>query len=98
MEQIISNDEPCTAITLSVNSSCVYTDGSNLNATRSVIGTNSGLCAFDILSKDVWFKFTAPISGRIKVQTQAGTLTDGVMTLYRMSLSCTSLFACCLYG
>lgn len=34
---------------------------------------------------DIWFNFYAPSSGIVQIETQAGTLTDAVMQLYRNS-------------
>jgi len=55
---MIQNDEPCGAIDLTVNATPIT--GSNAGATS---GFNAGCTAY----QDVWYKFTAPASGRVQI-------------------------------
>lgn len=83
------NDNPCDAgvPTLSVGSSCSFTEGTNVGATNSSVpnvtcdGTSNG---------DVWYKFKVPSSGSVIIETNAGTINDMGMVLYTGS-SCSSL-------
>jgi len=84
-----SNDNPCDAgtPTLTVSTSCSFTSGTNVGATNSSIpnvtcdGTSNG---------DVWYKFKVPSSGKVIIETNAGTINDMGMVLYTGS-SCSSL-------
>lgn len=84
-----NNDEPCNAIPLDVNSSCVTEYFANHIATETTnVGPHS--CASST-SKDIWFTFTAPASGNVDIYTYAGTLVDAVMSVY-LGPTCSSLF------
>jgi gliding motility-associated-like protein len=74
------NDEPCNAITLTVQSSCNYLTFSNSLATPS-LGIASPSCSSNVQS-DIWFQLTVPPSGPLQIQTQAGTLVDAAMAVY----------------
>ncbi len=85
------NDNPCDAgvPTLTVGTSCSFTQGTNVGATNSGVpniscdGTSNG---------DVWFKFQVPSSGSVIIETDAVNLTneDMGMALYTGS-NCNSL-------
>lgn len=81
-----TNDDPCTATSLTVGTSCSPVSGDNTAATNSTVpvvscdGNGDG---------DVWFSAVVPASGVIEINTMAGTLTDMGMALY--SGTCTSL-------
>ena len=84
-----SNDDPCGASVLNVNSLCDFTSGSNENALTSTSVTNPG-CGIYYGLYDSWYKFTVPASGRVEINTYAGTLTDGAMAIYSGTL-CSAL-------
>lgn len=77
------NDNPCTpvgATLLTVAPTCNLTSSSNLGATITSGAPPPGCGNFN--GKDVWFRFVAPPSGRVYIDSKAGTLTDGAMALY----------------
>lgn len=84
-----NNDEPCNAIPLDVNTTCVTEYFANHIATAT---TNVGphTCASST-SRDIWFSFSAPSSGNVDIYTYAGTLLDAVMSVY-LGPNCSSLF------
>ncbi|HEY0978175.1 MAG TPA: hypothetical protein VGE21_11960, partial [Flavobacteriales bacterium] len=83
----VASDETCSAQLLTVGETCIYSSYSNAAATRTTNPSNSNAtgCYWTNSSKDIWFKFQAPANGRVIIQTNAGTLTDGVMALYSNS-------------
>ncbi|MEO8068571.1 MAG: T9SS type A sorting domain-containing protein [Flavobacteriales bacterium] len=78
----VSNDIPCTATALTVNTTCASVAGTNLNSTDYFTGTVPvpGCAAYT--GGDVWFSFVAPAVGSINIETSAGTLTDGGVAIY----------------
>ncbi len=89
-----ANNDPCGAIALTPStSSCTYQTFTNLNATQST-GMNNAQCGTPV-SGDVWFSITVPAGvTTLSITTEAGTLQDGVMQLYRSNAtpaSCSSL-------
>ncbi len=58
------NDDPATAQALTINPTCVVTNGANVGATTTVPNgyTNPG-CSGALNPKDVWYSFTTPTSG-----------------------------------
>lgn len=89
----LPNDACETPTVLPVLQNCFMQTFSNDRATRSTETPNPS-CGGTINNntlKDIWFSFTAPGSGQVIIETQAGTLTDAVMQLY--SGSCGSLVA-----
>lgn len=77
------NDEPCTATTLTVGSSCAFTTYTTAGATNSSLtsGVTLPTCA-NYNGGDVWFSFTAPASGHVIIDTDTGVMTDAGMSLY----------------
>ncbi|MDB5227082.1 MAG: large protein, partial [Bacteroidota bacterium] len=69
---MIQNDEPCGAIALTVNAAA--TAGSNAGATA---GLDAGCTAY----QDVFYKFTAPASGRIQVNVIPNASSDVKVSL-----------------
>ncbi len=69
---MIQNDEPCGAIALTVNAAA--TAGSNAGATA---GFNAGCTAY----QDVWYKFTAPASGRVQINVVPNAASDVKVSL-----------------
>lgn len=93
----VCNDEPCGAVSLTVNSgTCSYTSGSNVGATYST-GMVDPPCAV-VNGPDVWYSIVVPASGQVQVSADgAGTGFDEMLTLY--DGSCSNLqFAGCVSG
>ena len=91
--QVPANDEPCGAVALTPSSTCSYTQATNVNATQSS-GMNNAQCGTPVTG-DVWFSVVVPAGvTTLSFSTEAGTLYDGVMQLYRSNAtpaSCSSL-------
>ncbi|MBL8002957.1 MAG: T9SS type A sorting domain-containing protein [Flavobacteriales bacterium] len=85
-----ANDNPCGAVSLPVNTSCVNTSGTNAFATATS-GIPAPGCG-SAPTTDVWYTFTAPATGAVNISTTAGTLTDAVMALYAAT-TCSSGFS-----
>lgn len=82
-----SNDDPCSASPLTVNTNCVNISSTNLGASDSGI-PDPGCAAYS--GGDVWFSVTVPPSGNITVTTDDnGGLGDGGLAVY--SGPCTGL-------
>ncbi len=81
-----SNDATCNATTLNANSSCSYTNGSNVGATPS---SSSTICN-TYAPRDVWYKCAIPASGYVTFRTYANSLTDAMLAVYWGS-ACNSL-------
>jgi hypothetical protein len=84
-----ANDDPCGAINLPVNTSCVNTSATTVSATAST-GVPAPGCA-NYAGGDVWFTVTVPAGGTVTVSTTAGGVTDGGMALYTAT-SCSGPF------
>lgn len=84
-----ANDDPCTAINLTVGVSCSYTTYTNACATptNSVPPPGCG----NYTGGDVWFKATVPASGQITFDSNTGVVLDGGMALYAASSCSTGL-------
>jgi hypothetical protein len=87
-----SNDEPCAAIDLPVNSSCTYTTYTNQCGTASAGITAPGCAGY--LGADVWFKVVVPISGTVVIDSKESVMTDGGMAIYTGSCSSLTLLSC----
>lgn len=74
------NDECSGAVSLTVGSSCTYTQFTNLNATASTSVPNPSCGQY--MGGDVWFKFVAPAAGVVEINSNVGNITDGVMSVY----------------
>jgi hypothetical protein len=87
------SDECGGAIVLPVLETCFMQNFTNAHAGRSTTTPNpscGGTLANNTLY-DMWFRFTAPASGVVIIETAAGTLNNAVMQLYRGS--CNALIA-----
>ncbi len=82
-----ANDNPCGAVALPVNTSCVNTAGTRASATNSAVGAPS--CGSG--SNDVWYTVVVPASGSLDLQTTAGTMTNAAMAVYTAA-SCAGPF------
>ncbi len=74
------NDDPCNAITIPVNSSCVYTTYTNACSTPTNF-IPPPTCG-NYVGNDVWFKAIVPASGQITFDSNTGVMTDGAMAVY----------------
>lgn len=86
----LTNDDPCGAIALTVNSNCVFSTFTNAGA-GATAGVPAPGCA-NYAGGDVWFSAVVPTSGVLDLETAAGTLTDGGMALYTAP-SCSGPFS-----
>lgn len=75
-----ANDNPCGATLLPVNTTCVSTSSTTVNALATT-GPPAPTCA-DYIGTDVWFRIVVPASGSVIIETFAGTITDGGMAVY----------------
>lgn len=74
------NDWPCSAITLDVNESCIFMEGTNVGAINSVV--TSVVCD-GISEGDVWFKLTIPTEGYVIIETDNGAIINDMgMKIY----------------
>jgi len=81
----MTNDEPCSAIELPVGISCspaTYTTEGSTNSGIDPDGICTSYETYDANSQDVWFKFLVPASGHVIIDTEPGTITDGIMAVY----------------
>ncbi|WP_338792975.1 T9SS type A sorting domain-containing protein [Bernardetia sp. MNP-M8] len=77
-----ANDECTGAFDLPVGQfECTFSSITNVNATYS--GLPNPTCGGGTGSQDVWYKFIAPAGGQAVINTQAGSITDSGMELYR---------------
>lgn len=75
-----ANDNPCGAPFLPVNTTCVNTNSTTVNALATT-GPPLPTCA-NYGGGDVWFRVVVPPSGSIIIETTPGVVTDGGMALY----------------
>jgi len=86
------SNTPCSSPpTLIPGPICLSTTGSTIGATYQTNAANGGTpsCASPG-APDVWYQFTAPLTGSVTITTSAGTINDGGMALY--SGTCPSSF------
>lgn len=77
-----TNDNPCGAQLLTVNSACVYTQYTTVQATNSSgPGVPAPSCA-NYLGGDVWFQVIVPANGIVIIDTDDNVITDGGMAAY----------------
>jgi len=90
------NEEPCTATILPVNSTCINTLGSNINASATTGVTDPGCANYSATNQDVWYSITVPASGLISVTTsgESGGLSDGGLAAYSGLCGTLSLIQC----
>jgi len=87
-----SNNDPCNATELTVGLSCNFSYFSNKYADDS--GIPDPGCNWTAGDKDVWFHLTAPSSGQLHIDAEAGTLTNGSMAVYQGNCSSLTLITC----
>lgn len=88
----LSNDEPCNAISLSVNTTCSYSTYTNSGATATNGVTAPGCANYN--GGDVWFSVIVPASGQLTVDLQAGGITDSGMAFYSGTCGTLTLLEC----
>ena len=90
-----TNDEPCNAIVLPVNSSCTNTLGTNVGATNSTVTDPPSTCAYyTYAGGDVWYQLTVPASGDVIITGSGPDLTDGDMAIYSGTCASLTLIEC----
>jgi len=87
-----SNDEPCSATTLTANLACSNTSGTTIGATSSA-GVPAPGCA-NYTSNDVWFKIVVPASGGFEINTSADGITDSGIAVYSGACGGLTLVSC----
>lgn len=87
-----ANDNPCSAIPLSVGTTCNYTQYTNAGATATIGPPAPGCSLYS--GGDVWFSVTVPTSGSILFDSQTGVIQDGGMAVYSGTCSALNLIAC----
>ena len=87
-----SNDECSGAIPLTVGTSCSFTQYTNASATASSGIPAPGCASYS--GGDVWFSVVVPASGRLIIDTQTGSVTDGGMAIYSGTCGSLSLIEC----
>ncbi len=75
-----TNNDPCSAEVLSVDSTCNYSTYTNVGATNSTIP--DPICAWSYMGGDIWFEMIVPASGWLTVELAVGTVTDAGMAIY----------------
>ena len=79
-----ANDECTGAFDLPVGQfECAFGGITNEGATFSNTFGGNPTCANGTSAEDVWYKFVAPAGGQAVIDTQAGTITNSGMELYR---------------
>ncbi len=81
--QALVNDNASGAMTLTLGSGCTGAPYTNVNASQSA-GEPVSNCSSSSGFHTVWFKFTAPASGAVRVSTDMGS--GGTMTDTRLGL------------
>lgn len=92
MAQVPANDDPCNATPITVGTSCVYVNTTNVNATATT-GVPAPGCA-NYAGADVWFSATVPASGIIVFDSNTGTMFNGAMAAYSGTCSSLTLISC----
>ena len=75
-----TNNDPCTAEDLTVNTSCINTTGTTESAINSAVANPT--CSWGYSGGDVWYSAIVPASGFMHVNLTAGGLTDGGIAVY----------------
>ncbi len=86
------NDDPCSAIALSVNSSCSYNTYTTTSSTTSA-GIPAPGCA-NYLGGDVWFTSVIPSSGKLGINSMSSIITNGGMAVYYGTCNSLTLISC----
>lgn len=86
------NDDPCSATTVAVGSSCSFTTYSNAGTSASSGVPAPGCASYS--GGDVWFQVTVPPSGDLTFDSNTGVMLDGGMAIYSGTCSSLTLIAC----
>ncbi len=87
-----SNDDPCSAIPLTVNTACTYSTYTNAYATASAGITAPGCANYS--GSDVWFSAVIPSTGFLGINSKSLVITDGGMAVYYGTCSSLTLLSC----
>ncbi|WP_338769294.1 T9SS type A sorting domain-containing protein [Bernardetia sp. ABR2-2B] len=80
----LANDECTGAFDLPVGQfDCTFEEITNSGGTYSNTFGGDPSCANGTGTEDVWYKFVAPAGGQAVIDTEAGTITNSGMELYR---------------
>jgi hypothetical protein len=80
---------------LAVNSTCTNTAGTTAGLVYNNNLANAGTPSCGAPgAPDGWFRFVAPANGTVTITTSAGTMTDGVMSLYSGTCGAFTELAC----
>lgn len=93
-----TNDDPCAATSLTVNSTCSTTAGTTVLASATA-GVGNPSCG-TYSGADVWYTFVAPANGIATIRTEANSMTNSAIALYTAG-SCAGAFtqvACSVNG
>ena len=90
--QAPSNDDPCSAISITPATACTYQFFSNDNATATAGAPDPGCANYQ--SGDVWFQVTVPAGGALNFDWQVGTMNDGGMAIYSGTCNNLTLIDC----
>ncbi len=88
----MTNDNCSGAIPLTINTSCSYTNYTNVGATASSGVPAPGCASYS--GGDVWFSFVVPANGTVTVDTQTGSITDSGMAWYTGTCGSLTLLEC----
>jgi hypothetical protein len=86
------NDNPCAAIALTAQYSCIYGTYTNVSATPSAGIPAPGCAGYS--GGDVWFSVVVPAGGAVNIDTQIGGLLDAGMAVYSGTCASMTLIAC----
>jgi len=87
-----SNDDPCGATLLNVETTATYTQGNNYCATNSSI---PNLTCDGYSYGDIWYRFTMPPSGFVAItMTKSSLINDMGMGIYTGSCNSPAYYGC----
>jgi len=86
------NDECAGAFSLTVGTTCSFTEYTNVGATASAGAPAPGCSLYS--GGDVWFKAVVPANGRLILDSQTGGITDAGMALYSGTCDALTLVEC----
>jgi len=88
-----TNDDPCNAISLAVNTTCTNTTGTNLVATSSAGVPVPGCASY--IGGDIWYTAVVPADGILEITTSStGDLSDLGIATYSGSCGALTLISC----
>jgi gliding motility-associated-like protein len=76
-----TNDDPCTAFSLTVNANCNFTQYTCANATNTTL-VAAPTCGVSYMGGDVWFSAVVPASGNLGIQIGPQIIIEGGIALY----------------